>query len=203
MDVDAEMLRWSHTVYGVGHALYVAESINFGNLDTIVDSMRAAEAWNKTALGFESNLPVREFTEGSIYLKGSGHKEVFGRVSESIVKVLFINLAILADEIIGYLIGQTGSAVPNYLFNKIEWTHARIPPSYHWVTNGLFELVAIRNALVHGGGRWSNSTIAQLRAAGIQEVDMNVDISLSFGDLFRYRRALRTVIGELRKLAVG
>ncbi len=202
MDVEAEMLRWSHTVYGVGHALHVAESIKFGNLETIIDSMRAAETWNNSVLGFESNLPARKFTEGSIYLDGSGHKEVFNRVTESIVRVLFINLAVLADEIMGYLIGQTGATVPNYLFNKVEWTHARIPSNFHWVTYGLFELVAIRNALVHGDGRWNESTVAQLKLAGIQHVDMNVEISLSFGDLFRYRRALRSVIGELRKFPV-
>lgn len=199
MDVDSEMLAWSQTVYGVGHALHVAKSINFGNLNTIVESMTAAERWNPSNLGFESSLPVKEFTPGSIKLDGGSHHEVFAHVSENIVRVLFVNLAVLADEVIGYLIGLTGENVPQYLFNKIEWVKPRITPGLEWAINGMFEMVAIRNALVHNNGRWNSTTIGQLRATGVTDVQSEVQISLSFGDLFRYRRALRTVVGELRK----
>lgn len=200
MDVDLEMLNWSQTVYGVGHALHVANSIKFGNLDTIVDSMQAAENWNSSLLGFASILPAKEFTPGSIKLDGVSHEEIFGRVSESIVRVLFVNLVVLTDEVMGYLIGLTGANVPEPVFSKVEWAKAHINHGFEWATSGLLEMVAIRNALVHNGGRWNGPSIEQLKLAGVAVVDSTVDISLSFGDLFRYRRALRTVVGELRKL---
>lgn len=39
-----------------------------------------------------------------------------------------------------------------------------------------------------------------LKNAGAGDARLGHEVSLSFGDLFRYRRALRTVIGELQKL---
>ena len=199
MDLDEEMLKWSQTVYGVAHALHIAKSINFGNLNTVLESLRSAETWNSSTLGFESGLPVKEFAEGSIRLDGNSHDEVFARVSENIVRILFINLAVIADESLGYLIEQLGAPDVNYLINKVEWAKARIDQRAHWAANGMLEMVAIRNALVHNDARWNNNSVAILKKAGIQEVDSDIELSLSFGDLFRYRRALRTLIGELRK----
>jgi len=200
MDVDSEMLRWSQTVYGVAHALHVARSINFGNLNTIIESLRAAEAWNPSVLGFESNVPAKSFVDGSVKLDGDDHQQVFARLAENIVDVLFVSLAVQADVVIGYLIEKTGQKAPDFLFSKIEWTKSRISEKQKWAINGLFEVVALRNALVHGAGSWSETTVQQLRKAGIEDVDTSARVSLSFGDLFRYRRALRTVVGELRTL---
>lgn len=203
MDLDEEILKWSQTVYGVAHSLSIARSLNLGNLSTLIDSLRSAESWNPSKLGFASCLPVKEFEDGSIKLYGDNHDEIFLRISESIVKILFINFAVVSDACLNHLIFQAGATPGNFLVNKVEWAKSKIDPKFHWAANGMFELAAIRNALVHNNGRWNDSSIRILKQAGISEVDTNVAISLSFGDLFRYRRAFRTLIGELRKLIAG
>lgn len=200
LNLDDEMLRWSQTVYGIAHSLHIAHSLKLGNLTTLLDSLSAAERWNESDLGFESCLPKKEFREGSIKLDGRDHEEVFTLLSENIVKVLFVNLAVLADECLSHLMGEAGVEPPNYLTSKVEWVKSRLEPKYDWAANGLLEMCAIRNAIVHSGGRLSSSSIAILEKAGAKPAHVNHEIRLSFGDLFRYRRALRTVLGEVQKL---
>ncbi|MDH4418946.1 MAG: hypothetical protein QE485_17180 [Acidovorax sp.] len=201
MNLEAEMQRWSQTVYGVAHSLYIANSLKLGNLTTLLESLEAAESWNQSSLGFQSCLPSKEFREGSINLDGRDHEEIFKLLSENIVQVLFINLAVLADECLGSLMQEAGvQEPPNYLTSKAEWIKARIDPKYEWAANGLLELCALRNALVHAGGRLNPAVVAILGKAGVQDAKPGHVVKLSFGDLFRYRRALRTVFGELAKL---
>lgn len=200
-DLDAEMLRWSQTVYGVAHSLHIANSLKLGNLTTLLESLQAADYWNQSSLGFQSCLPSKNFREGSINLDGRDHEEIFKSLSENIVQVLFINLAVLADECLGSLIKKaSGSAPPNFLTNKAEWVKARIDEKHEWAANGLLELCAIRNALVHAGGRLTPAVVAILKNAGVKDAVPEHIVKLSFGDLFRYRRALRTVFGEIAKL---
>lgn len=200
MDIDNSMLQWSQTVYGVAHSLHLAHSIKLGNLTALGESLSAAEQWNKSDLGFTSSLPAKDFRDGSINLNGKDHGEVFGILSENIVKILFVNLAVLADECLDQLITEAGACPPNYLTSKTEWVKSKIDERYVWAANGMLELCALRNAVVHNGGKINKSVIDILEKAGVGDAKIGHEVSLSFGDLFRYRRALRTVIGELQKL---
>jgi len=200
MDIDNSMLQWSQTVYGVAHSLHLANSIKLGNLTALIESLSAAEQWNQSDLGFTSSLPMKEFKDGSINLNGKDHGEVFGILSENIVRILFVNLAVLADECLDQLITEAGTTPPNYLTSKAEWVKARINNKYEWAANGMLELCALRNAVVHNGGKINKSVIDILEKAGVGDAKLGHEVSLSFGDLFRYRRALRTVIGELQKI---
>ncbi len=193
------MKAWSQTVYGVAHALHIARSINFGNLATVEESLSQAEQWCKSNLGFESNLPALSFKKNSINLQNSDHDEIFANLSSNVTKVLFIGLATLIDESLTHLISKHSSP-PNTLTPKIQWIESRIPAKYSWASNGLFELCALRNALVHNAGRHNQSSIDILSLAGITTATNNHLITISFGDLFRYRRAFRTICGELLKL---
>lgn len=200
MNIDSAMLRWSQTVYGVAQSLHIARSVKLGNLTDLVDTLSDAERWNKSSLGFSSILPSRDFREGSINLDGRDHEEVFEILSENIVKFLFVNLAVFADECLGQLINDAGVTPPNFLTSKIEWVKSRIDVKYEWAANGLLEFAAIRNTIVHGEGRLNDNSIEILGKAGVCDAIPDYKISLSFGDLFRYRRALRTVMGELQKM---
>ena len=200
MDIEDEMLKWSQTVYGIAHSLHIADSVKLGNLTTLVTSLNAAEGWNRSDPGFTSSLPAKQFKDGSINLDGKDYNEIFQNLSENIVRILFVNLAVLADECLGQLISNAGVQPPNYLTSKVEWAKSRIDAKYDWAANGMLELCALRNALVHNGGRLNDSTVAILESAGVTDATSGHEVSLSFGDLFRYRRALRTTIGELQKL---
>jgi hypothetical protein len=203
MDIEGSMLQWSQTVYGVAHSLHIANSLKLGNLTALMDSLTAAEKWNSSDLGFDSSLPMKEFKDGSINLNGSDHEEIFRILSENIVRILFVNLAVLADECLGQLIAETGVTPPNYLTSKAEWIKSKIDQKYVWAANGMLELCALRNAVVHNGGKLNDSAIAILKKAEIEDAKQDHEICISFGDLFRYRRALRTVIGELQKLKLN
>jgi len=99
------------------------------------------------------------------------------------------------------LIKEAGTDPPNYLTNKAEWVKSKIDGKYVWAANGMLELCALRNAVVHNGGKINESVNEILEKAGVRDAKIGHMVSFSFGDLFRYRRALRTVIGELQKCA--
>jgi len=199
MNIENSMLQWSQTVYGVAHSLYIAKALKLGNLTALIDSLSAAEQWNTSDLGFSSSLPMKEFKNGSINLKGEDYREVFAILSKNIVNILFVNLAVLADECLAQLIAEARVTPPNYLTSKCEWVKSKIDNKYMWAANGMLELCALRNAVVHNGGKLNASAIDILQKADVEDAKLNHDISISFGDLFRYRRALRTVINELQK----
>ncbi len=201
MDIDLRMREWSQTVYGVAHSLNIAHGVKLGNLDTLLESLVAADAWNASDLGFTSNLPARDFKDGDIRLDGRDHAEVFANLAENIVRILFVNLAVLADECLAHLIRAAGTEPPNYLTNKAEWVKAKLDQKHAWAANGLIELCALRNALVHANGHLNASAVALLVKAEVTGSKEGHKVQLSFGDLFRYRRALRTVLGEVEKLA--
>lgn len=203
MDIDLRMREWSQTVYGVAHSLNIAQGVKLGNLDTLLESLVAADAWNASDLGFTSNLPARGFKDGDIRLDGRDHAEVFANLAENIVRILFVNLAVLADECLANLIGAVGIKPPNYLTSKAEWVKANLDQKHAWAANGLLELCAIRNALVHANGHLNASAVALLVKAEVAVAKAGHQVRLSFGDLFRYRRALRTVLGEVQKLAAN
>lgn len=203
MNINQRMKEWSQTVYGIAHSLRIARSVKLGNLTTLHESLVDASGWNLSNLGFTSNIPTREFREGDIRLDGRDHEEVFVTLSANIVRMLFINLAVLADEVLEHLIAASGSTPPNYLTSKAEWVKAKVAPKYAWAANGLLELSAIRNAFVHGNATLNGTVLGILRKAEVTDALEGHIISLSFGDLFRYRRALRTVVGELRRLHRG
>jgi len=200
MNIESSMLEWSQTVYGVAHSLCIARSVKLGNLTALIDSLSAAEQWNISDLGFTSSLPSKDFKDGSINLNGKDHEEVFAILSENIVKILFINLAVLADECLAQLIEEAGATPSNYLTSKAEWVKSKIDNKYMWAANGMLEICSLRNAFVHNGGKLNDSAIEILKKADVKDAELNHKISISFGDLFRYRRALRTVIGELQKI---
>lgn len=202
VDLDTEMRQWSQTVYGVAHSLQIAKSIKMGNLTTLVESLSEAEGWTKSDLGFDSAVPEKKFVEGSIAFDGSDHEEIFVALSQRVVKMLFVNLMVLADECLAQLMSEAGVDPPNYLTSKAEWVKSRLGTKHVWAANGLLEMCAIRNAIVHNGGMLNSSSIHILESAGIKFVAPNHQVELSFGDLFRYRRALRTVLGEIQKLAL-
>ncbi|GAB4218037.1 MAG: hypothetical protein OHK0012_25080 [Synechococcales cyanobacterium] len=64
----------------------------------------------------------------------------------------------------------------------------------------MFELCALRNAIVHNGGKINESMVKILNKAGVKDAKLGYIVLLSFSDLFRYRQALRTVTGELQKI---
>ena len=200
MDIDQEMRRWSQTLYGLVHALHVARSVKLGNLGTLIESLSDAEDWEASDPGFESCVPTLRFKEDSIRLDGRDHEEIFASLSTNLLRALFINLAVLADEWVGECIRGLGTEPPNFLTGKAEWVKKRIASPQTWAACGLLEMCAIRNALVHNNGVLNQSCIDILRLAGTESARPGHEIRISVGDLFRYRRALRTVVGELRKM---
>lgn len=196
------MLQWSQTVYGVAHSLNIARAVKLGNLDTLIESLTAAAAWNRSDLGFTSCLPEKDLKDGAIKLDGKDHEEIFVNLSENIVRILFVNLAVLADECLAHLMQCAAVDPPNYLTSKAEWVKSKIDTKHAWAANGLLELCALRNSIVHANGVLNPSAMDILKKAGVSDAQHGHVISLSFGDLFRYRRALRTVFGEIEKLAV-
>lgn len=193
------MKEWSRTAYGIAHSLYIADSIDMGNLTTIGESLRAADDWRKSDLGFDSNIEPREFGKDDVQLDAESHEEVFQNLVDSAIEMLLINLAVISDDCLDLLIKEAGDDPPNSLTPKVEWAKGRVREKHIWAPNGMLEMCAVRNVLVHNNGVINSAALSILDKAEIEDVEKGHDVVLSFGDLFRYKRAFRTTVGEIEK----
>ncbi|GHS91181.1 hypothetical protein FACS1894139_01210 [Planctomycetales bacterium] len=219
MSIEDSMRQWSKTIYGIISSLHIAKSGDLSNPTPLQDSILAAEEWNASDIGFTSCVRIRKMKENSITLAGENHEEIFRIISERITKILLVNLDLLTDEWLGQSIAAVAVGTPKkpiylpgkavavgapkktiYLPGKIAWVTSKLDKKYAWATNGVLELHAIRNAIVHNSGELNDRVINDLKKAGVEDAKVGHKISISFGDLLRYRRAVRTVINEVKKL---
>lgn len=194
------MKAWSRTAYGIAHSLYIADSMNMGNLTTIGESLRNADGWRESDLGFGSNIESRQFEKEDVQLGADNHQEIFRNLVDSAIGMLLVNLAVISEECLEFLIRRAGDKPPTYLTPKVEWAKARVRSKHIWAPNGMLEMCAVRNALVHNGGVINSKTVSILDKAEIKNAEEGHEITMSFGDLFRYKRAFRTTIGEIERL---
>jgi hypothetical protein len=178
----------------------MADAMNMGNLTTIGESLSIADSWRESDLGFDSSVEPRQFGKDDVELNADNHQEIFQDLIDSAIRMLFVNLAVLSEDCLDFLIKRAGDVPPNYLKPKIEWAKARVRPEHSWAPNGMLEMCAVRNVLVHNRGVINSKAISILNGAEINTVEEGHEVVLSFGDLFRYKRALRTTVGEIERL---
>lgn len=90
-------------------------------------------------------------------------------------------------------------SVPDYPQSKIEKLATKLDKQqYDWARKGCLELVAVRNTLAHGNGRWNDKSIFIVRDFVNPVPQCGELLSIGVPMLFRYRKAIRTFLNETR-----
>jgi len=196
---------WTRVTYGILHSVQLASRLDFGNPSTLQASIAAASAWSPSALGFVSAADSRRFRAGSIRISDSDVGEILGVLPPSTISLLVIGTTAVAEALLGTLLVQRSvcRSAPANLSSALKTlaTHLKDvdPRAYQrdaWAFTAAHELRILRNCIVHASSVWSARACNDLKTATGQSVAPGTTVSLSVDDLFRYRRALRTVLNR-------
>lgn len=90
--------------------------------------------------------------------------------------------------------GETAGSFPQ---SKIEKLRKALDPRHQWSANGCLELVAVRNVLTHDEGRWNQKSINIIKGF-VKPMPVGGErLVVGFSMLFRYRKAMRTMLNKV------
>lgn len=197
-----EMLRaWSHGAYGLLQSLWISRAVHLGNTRRLQRNVEELCQAIPSNLGFASSVPIYPATPNSIGIDSWTEQRVVDLTTRYTVELLILSLVVVFDEIAAELLEKGGHKSQKMPGDKAGWLRKNLPDRTRWAALGVTELVAIRNALVHGQGTWNERAIKMLRAAEVTPLPgVGVTVRPGVDDLFRYRRAVRTALNEMKKI---
>jgi hypothetical protein len=197
---DEQLRVWSQAMYGTLHALRLMRAVDHGNFKKVGVSVEAALGWIASDLGISSAVEERPFDPSDIKLAGEDEAEVFDHVVRAIALSMVSGLTALFDECFEDVLEAKGYVPANLPRAKLDQLRGNLDAdaaaAIAWALDGVQELIAIRNAVVHGGGCWNARAIAALPTTSRGTAKIGGKLTVSFGDVLRYKRAVRTVLNQ-------
>ncbi|MEZ4301535.1 MAG: hypothetical protein R3B70_41760 [Polyangiaceae bacterium] len=203
LHIEARMRTWSQAMYGIVHAMRILRAVDLGNIKKVGYSMRQSLSWVESNLGFDSSIPERDLNVASFDLEGETEEAIFSKLASAISNTLTVSLTSLLDECLGEVLAARGYNPHSVAGGKLDQLRAYLPENVaqgnEWALTGARELVTIRNVLVHSGGVWNERPIKTLPGNG-RKPATGEPLSVGFGDVLRYKRAVRTLLNEAQKM---
>lgn len=188
---------WTHTLYTLIHCVSLAKKIDFGNLASLDGNIRDAGNWINPECSYASMLLDHMSGNQRITFRRDPNKH-FNETSNHLVKILIQDLVVILDEMMEAILIKYSEKAGPYPQSKIEKLSKRLNSKYLWAAQGCYELVAVRNALTHNGGKWNQKCLQIIPfvrpAPKIGDV-----VSVGYPMLFRYRKAIRTFLNEVSR----
>jgi len=189
---------WTNTLYILIHSLSLSKQIRFGNLTYLEDSIRDAGSWIGIDCSYTSVLLDHPFGGRKVTFRRDPNKH-FSDISAQIIKILIQDLVVILDEMMSEILISYNEHAGLFPQSKIEKLASHLDEKYIWAARGCLELVAARNVLTHGGGRWNDRTIPIVESFVLPPPKNGEKLSVGFSMLFRYRKAMRTFLNEANK----
>lgn len=188
---------WTQTTLGMIHALSIAKGVQMGNMNRLGENVVAAFSWIPSNIGFISSVPTRAPESKSFSLSGKNEDDIFNRVARNSCELLFTDLVVLLDVYMEILLKNKKIEPKRFPSGRIE--QFIISAKYDWAKRGVQEMVVIRNCLVHSAGNWSKGAADQIQSICGNRPTVGDKVCVGFDDLFRYKRAVRTFLGEANR----
>jgi hypothetical protein len=189
---------WTNTLYTLVHSLHMAKEVQFGNLESLDSRVRDSANWVAPDCSCASVLLAHKGGKMPLTFRRDPNTH-FNEISYQVIKMLVQDLVVILDQMMDEALATKGDRAGKFPQPKIEKLRTRLNPSYEWAAQGCLELVAARNVLTHGGGRWNSKTI-QLVAKFLRPTLTDGErLSVGFTMLFRYRKAMRTFLNEVTR----
>ena len=112
--------------------------------------------------------------------------------------MLIQDLVVILDGMMDDALLAKGERAGVFPQSKIEKLSKRLQPQHDWARQGCLELVAVRNVLTHAGGRWNDKSIAIVDSFVSPTPKVGDRLTIGFTMLFRFRKAMRTFLNEVK-----
>jgi hypothetical protein len=190
---------WTNTFYALIHSLQTSKEIHFGDLNKVNENILAAEKWILPECSYGSSLLDHPFGMDEIKFRRDPNKH-FAEISAQIVKMLIQDLTVIMDEMMGECLAIKGCQPIRYPQSKIQKLATYIDKNkYGWACRGCLELVAVRNVLTHTDGKWNEDSIKIIKDFVNPLPKIGQPLVIGIPMLFRYRKAMRTLLNEAKK----
>ena len=188
---------WSTTLYTLIQSLHVAKSIHFGDKTRLDENCRETAAWVATECSFNSLTLSREPGRRRLVFRRDPTKH-FDESCSNVIRMLMQDLVVIFDQLMDECLAARHEKAGDYAISKIEKLSKHVDPKFQWSTQHCLECIAVRNVLTHGQGSWNQRSIA-IVSKFIAEPPKNGDtLTIGFGMLFRYRKAIRTFVNQAK-----
>lgn len=189
---------WTSTLYSILYAMEIAHRDGFSEKDRISEIVISAADWIMPVLSINSPMLVNNFGKSKVNFRRDPGKNFQNNI-KNIVRMLIQDLVVIFDEMMTEALDKLSLKSGHYPQSKVEKLYTIIDKKYEWSKNGCLELIAVRNALCHSGGRWNAKSIAII--SGFVQPIPSIDEKILIGTpmLFRYRKAIRTFLNEVAK----
>ena len=188
---------WTHTYYTIVHSLYLAKQVEFGDLGCVDESFRDAGSWVTPNCSYASVLLDHDGGDKKLAFRRDPNKN-FKAVSRQLVKMLIQDLVVILDEMLTEILQERGENAGPFPQSKLEKLATHLEPKYTWSYQGCLELVAVRNALTHNGGKWNRKSLNCIRGFVTPLPVEGESLSVGISMLFYYRKAMRTFLNEVK-----
>jgi hypothetical protein len=191
------LLQWSQTAYGLIHAVDLAERLDFGNTEMIGNSIHEAFNWLPRSDQFQSNVDHHQSSPNDFQMNSVDAIACLEGLKRNLLGLLIVDLATIADGILADILESRSLHCCDYPYLREKTKAVRCDPTQRWSQKGVLELNVIRNCFVHNQGKWSEKGLRDIAdivgSLTAKEGDM---ITTNFEDVFRYKRAVRTLINQ-------
>jgi hypothetical protein len=201
--MEDKLRAWSHGMYGLLQSLWLAKQNQLGDTKLIQSNIESLCIDVPSSLGFDSSVPLRNMKPNSIRIIEEDEENIIDIATRALINNLLVTLVVIFDEVCSSLIPANLASATRMPGQKALWLKQNVcNDKFLWAGQGVIELIAIRNALVHENGFWGEKQLNLLSQSGIADSDLpgiGTAVSPGVEDLFRYRRAVRTSLNELGK----
>lgn len=191
---------WTSALYTLIHSLHLSKEQQFGDLTSLDQRTRDAHNWVTPDCSYNSVLLAHPEGEKVLMFRRDPSKH-FTDTSRQLIKMLVQDLVVILDEMMDEALAARGEKAGNFPQSKIQKLKKGLDQRYHWAANGCFELVAVRNVLTHGQGKWNEKSVEIVKAFIAPPPQPGDKLVVGFSMLFRYRKAMRTLLNQVSHVA--
>lgn len=190
---------WTSTLYTLIHSLHMSKEQQFGDLTTLDRRARDAHAWVVPDCSYGSTLLAHQGGNDVLTFRRDPSTH-FKNTSRQVIKMLVQDLVVILDEMMDEALIARGETAGKFPQSKIEKLKKSLDSRYAWAAHGCLELVAVRNVLTHSQGHWNAPSI-KIVESFVNPVPIDGEkLTVGFSMLFRYRKAMRTMLNEVSRV---
>ncbi|WP_232400258.1 hypothetical protein [Pseudophaeobacter flagellatus] len=189
---------WTSTLYTVLYALDVAKNNGFSNRENLGETIISCGNWFEPKCSFSSPLLDEDFGRAKVTFRRDPAKN-FEPIAQNVVKMLLQDLVVIFDEMMSEALLELSTKAGEYPQSKVEKLYTYVDDRFEWSRDACLEMIAVRNVLCHAGGQWNERSINIVKDFVSPPPEFGDRLIIGTPMLFRYRKAMRTFLNEVKK----
>jgi hypothetical protein len=188
---------WTATLYALIQSLHLAKAAQFGDREALAENIISARAWISPEVSYGSVLLAQPFGRHRVRFRRDPNKHFADTVTQ-LIQMLIQDLVVIFDGMMDDILKARSETAGTFPQSKVEKLATHLDFKHEWARRGCLELIAVRNVLTHANGQWNKKSIAIIDGFVTPLANVGDRLTIGFPMLFRYRKAMRTFLNEVK-----